>query len=84
MFTSGRPGFITQDEESSGVVDVTSMLKKGKGDKSSYYMLVAQIHSTPALARPDIATGNALLANAVEGGQWYIMEVPNWAAVYNQ
>ena len=84
MFTSGRPGFITQDEESSGVVDVTSMLKKGKGDKSSYYMLVAQIHSTPALARPDIATGNALLAKAVEGGQWYIMEVPNWAAVYNQ
>ena len=84
LFTTGRTGFITQDEESSGVVDVTSMLKKGKGDKSSYYMLVAQIHAAPALARPDIATGNALLANAVEGGQWYIMEVPNWAAVYNQ
>ena len=84
LFTTGRTGFITQDEESSGVVDVTSMLKKGKGDKSSYYMLVAQIHATPALARPDIAAGNTTLANAVEGGQWYIMEVPNWAAVYNQ
>ena len=84
MFATGGAAFITQDEESSGVVDVTDMLKKGKGDKSHYYMLVAQVHSTPALARPDIAAGNTTLANAVEGGQWYIMEVPNWEAVYNQ
>ena len=84
LVVEGQSGFITKDEESSGVIDVTDMLKTGKNDKSHYYMLVAQVHSTPALARPDIAAGNASLANAVEGGQWYIMEVPNWAAVYNQ
>lgn len=80
----GRTGFITKDEESSGVVDITDMVKTGKNDKSRYYMLVAQVHSTPALARPDVSTSNAALANSVEGGQWYIMEVPNWSAVYNQ
>lgn len=84
LVVDGRVGFITKDEESSGVIDVTDMLKSSKTDKSRYYMLVAQVHSTPALARPDIATGNTALAGAVEGGQWYIMEVPNWSAVYNQ
>lgn len=84
LFTTGRPGFITQDEESSGIIDVTELLKAGKNDKSRYYMLVAQVHSTPALARPDVSSSNTSLVNSLEGGQWYIMEVPNWTAVYNQ
>jgi len=84
LVVEGRAGFITKDEESSGVIDVTETLKTSKSDKSRYYMLVAQVHSTPALARPDIAAGNTALAGALEGGQWYIMEVPNWSAVYNQ
>lgn len=84
LVTEGRTGYITKDEESSGIIDMTDMMKKSKSDKTRYYMLVAQVHSTPALARPDIAAGNTTIANAVEGGQWYIMEVPNWSAVYNQ
>lgn len=43
MFTTGRPGFITQDEESSGIIDVSDIL--GRPDS---YIYVDQIHAAPA------------------------------------
>ena len=74
--------FITQDEESSGIVDVTSYLRTGKSDKAKYYMMVAQIHATPAKSRPDLTPAPADIANAIEGGQWYVMKVNDWSSVY--
>jgi hypothetical protein len=81
-FTTGATGFITSDEESSGIVEVSNELRTSKTDKASYYMFVAQIHATPAKARPDMDATDATLAKAVEGGQWYILKITNWADVY--
>jgi len=42
LFTPGVPGVITQDEESSGVIDVTALL----GDSDTHaYLLDAQVHA---------------------------------------
>ena len=81
-FDSTRPNFITQDEESSGIIEVSQELRTSKNDKANYYMFVAQIHATPAKARPDMAADDATLAKAVEGGQWYILKITNWTDVY--
>ena len=81
-FTSTGASFITQDEESSGIVDVTTELRTSKSDTASYYMFVAQVHATPAKSRPDLDPADATLAKAVEGGQWYILKITNWADVY--
>ena len=81
-FTSTGASFITQDEESSGIIDVTAELRTSKSDTASYYMFVAQIHATPAKARPDLDPADATLAKAVEGGQWYILKITNWTDVY--
>jgi hypothetical protein len=50
-------------------------------------VLNAQVHATGAdllKARPDITTeaGKSALLNAVEGGQVYLLTIPNWTAVY--
>lgn len=42
-FISGNAGFLTQDEESSGVIDVSSLLGQGR------YLLTTQVHK----ANPD-------------------------------
>jgi hypothetical protein len=83
-FKQGGAEFITNDEESSGIIDVTSFLKKGKSDKATYFMFNAQVHAPAAKARMDItdATAVANLATAIEGGQWYVMKVTNWKKVY--
>ena len=82
-FTTGATAFITQDEESSGIIDVTKYLKSGSSDKAKYYMLVAQIHATPAKSRPDLSPTPFGIENAVEGGQWYVMKVNNWTGIYS-
>ncbi len=60
QFTPGAPGFITQDEESSGVIDVTSIW--GDADTRAY-LLDAQIHK---------ATGDPA---TVEPGQLLLMTI---------
>lgn len=55
-------GTLTKDEESSGVIDVTSLL--GRNDGRTYFLLVVQNHAT--------ATG-ANAAELVEGGQLLLM-----------
>jgi hypothetical protein len=82
-FAEGAAAFITRDEESSGIIDVTQYLKNGTSDKAKYYMLVAQVHASPAKSRPDLPAETFELANAVEGGQWYVMKVNSWAGIYS-
>lgn len=60
QFTPGAAGFITQDEESSGVIDVTNLL--GDSDTRAY-LVDAQVHA---------ATGNPA---TVEPGQLLVMYV---------
>ena len=60
FFTAGQPGFLTQDEESSGVIDVTDLL--GDNDTRAY-LVDAQIHT---------ASGDP---TTVEPGQLSVMYV---------
>jgi hypothetical protein len=46
-------------------------------------MLVAQVHASPAKSRPDLPDATFELADAVEGGQWYVMKVNSWAGIYS-
>jgi hypothetical protein len=81
-FVSSSATFITQDEESSGIIDVTEFYKSSKSDKAKYYMLVAQVHATVEKSRPDLTAGQ-VKSQANEGGQWYLMKVNDWSAIYS-
>lgn len=72
LFTSGQPGFLTQDEESSGIIDVSSIL----GYKAM--ILVAQIHGTvgiPAAASTVeiVENGQLLLMREVDNGSYSVV-----------
>ena len=58
-FTPGAAGFVTQDEESSGVIDVTALLGSGG---SQAFLLDVQAH-------------NPIPGELVEGGQLLVMYV---------
>lgn len=85
-FKPGGAAFITRDEESSGVTDITEFLAKGDSDKNSYYVFDAQVHASTLASRPDLAGASAAtkaaLAQAIEGGQLYVMTVSDWTKVY--
>lgn len=61
-YATGVTGTLTKDEESSGVIEVTSIL--GRNDGKRYYLLTVQNHA-PATG------GNA--TELVEGGQLLLM-----------
>lgn len=66
QFTVGAPGFITQDEESSGVIEVTSLFRDVEGYDTAayrYFLLDAQVHK--ATVDPEL----------VELGQLLMMKV---------
>jgi len=44
--------------------------------------MVAQVHATPAKSRPDLNPAPTDIANAIEGGQWYVMKINDWSSVY--
>ncbi len=87
-FAKGAAQLLTLDEESSGIIDVTSMMAK-KGDTSTYFLLNAQVHTSGVIAaRPDLANRSALTKTrlnnaAVEGGQFYLMTVRDWNSVFS-
>ena len=85
-FKPGSAAFITRDEESSGITDVSEFLRTGPTDKTSYYVYDAQVHASTLASRPDLAGSSAAikaaLTAAIEGGQLYVMTVRDWAAVY--
>lgn len=85
MNAANAATFMTIDEESSGVTDVTSVLRAGNSDTAAYFVLDAQIHAKPSVARPDIVDAGAkakLDEMAVEGGQLYVLKITDWSAVY--
>jgi hypothetical protein len=82
-FKAGAAKFMTRDEETSGVIHVTSVLNKSDG--ASYFMFNAQVHTTIAISRPDLAKAAniaQLQAEAVEGGQYYLMKISDWNKVF--
>ena len=84
-FAPGGAAFITKDEESSGVTDVTEFMKTSDTDANSYFVFDAQVHVPTAAARPDLAAdkvASAALASALEGGQLYLMTISDWSTVY--
>jgi hypothetical protein len=84
-FITGASKFITQDEESSGVINVNKFLKAA-GDTKSHFFLNAQVHAKLSVARPDLVAGLATQAameldnKAIEGGQYYHLAV-DWTKV---
>ena len=86
-FLKSGPEFITEDEESSGIIDATEFFSK-PDDTKAYFFFNAQIHSKGAiLARPDLAKRSAVKKAAidtatVEGGQFYIMTISDWNKVF--
>ncbi len=84
-FAKGASNFITIDEETSGVTDVTEFLAQGASDTSEYFLFDAQVHVPAAQARPDAsATERAAMSSAIEGGQLYKLTIPAsaWATIY--
>jgi len=87
-FMKGGSEFMTEDEESSGIIDATKLLAK-PGDTNSYFFFNAQVHTTGAVvARPDLnarskATKTAIDTKTIEGGQFYVMTISNWDTVFN-
>ena len=88
-FIKGGSEFITEDEESSGIIDATKLLAK-PGDTNAYFFFNAQIHNSAGAiaARPDLAARSAtkkaeINTATVEGGQFYVMTISNWDTVFN-
>jgi hypothetical protein len=84
-FAKGGANFITNDEETSGIINVNQFLKAA-GDNKSYFFLNAQVHaklsaSYPALvANLGAAEVTTLDNHAVEGGQYYKLVI-DWTKV---
>lgn len=88
MFVKGGSQFITEDEESSGIIDATPLMAKA-GDTNSYFFFNAQVHTpTGAVAaRPDLINRSASRKDAintatVEGGQYYLMKISDWDSLF--
>jgi len=65
-FITGAANFLTQDEEASGVIDITDLFKNVPGydvKTMRYYLLDTQAHYPIA-------------GEAVEGGQLQLLAVP--------
>ena len=58
-FTAEGSKFMTLDEESSGIIDVSEFLRKGN-DTKTYFMLNAQIHTYSGVATVDPGVKGAL------------------------
>lgn len=80
-FASDATSLITIDEESSGMVNANAFLKKS-GDTASYFFFNAQVHSTTSKARLE-STSESLDQAAIEGGQFYLLKISDWAKIFN-
>lgn len=82
LFGVGAPGRLTNDEESSGIIDVTKLVAEA-GDTANYFLFNAQVHTKPSVTRPDLVKGmtpgqiTAFDSLVVEGGAIYLMKIDN-------
>jgi hypothetical protein len=67
------PAFLTNDEESSGIVDAERQLGRG------WFFFDAQVHTAKGLPA---GTGPNTIAELVENGQLLVLKVRDWDAVY--
>ncbi len=67
----------TQDEESSGIIDVEDIMPRA--GKDGVFLFDAQIHTSTGLPA---GTGPGTVQELVENGQLLLLEVDDWAAVY--
>jgi secreted PhoX family phosphatase len=78
-FSPTGANFITNDEESSGVINANKLMQKSKSDPYSYFFFNAQVHTTggAAKARPDLSPADLTAFNnaTYEGGQYYLLKV---------
>jgi len=78
---------MTIDEESSGIIDVTSMLAK-PGDTTKYFYFNTQVHTTGAYtARPDLSNKTStgitkFNQKTLEGGAFYRLAISDWKTVF--
>jgi Ca2+-binding RTX toxin-like protein len=63
QFVTGGTGFITQDEEASGIIDVTDLLGHTGG---RVYLTSDQIHQNLRVADPELAESGQFLAMYVD------------------
>jgi len=86
-FAKDASKFMTIDEESSGILDVTSLVAK-PGDTAKHFYFNAQVHTTGGYtARPDLTTkttGGILKFNqkTLEGGGYYKLTISDWKTVF--
>jgi len=84
-FAAGGANFITNDEESSGIINVNQFLKPA-GDSKSYFFFNAQVHAKLSASYPGLVASlsttdvMALDNAAVEGGQYYKLVI-DWTKV---
>jgi len=89
-FATGAAQFMTIDEESSGIINVTKLLATGPSDKNHYFFFNAQVHTTGgALARPDLSQTSKIRKAAIdkatiEGGAYYLMTISSWDSVFTK
>lgn len=74
-FALGGASFMTQDEESSGIVDAEKILGK-KGT----FLFDAQVHTAAGLPA---GTGPNTVQEYVEHGQLLVLRVDKWKSVYS-
>lgn len=72
-FTIGSPLFMTQDEETSGIIDAETLLGPGT------FLLDIQVHTANGLPA---GTGPDTVEEYVQHGQLLVMQVRSWASVY--
>jgi len=86
-FAKDGSKFMTIDEETSGIFDVTSLVSK-PGDTAKHFYFNAQVHTTGGYtARPDLTTkttGGILKFNqkTLEGGAYYSLTISDWKTVF--
>ena len=73
LFGAGSPNQITNDEESSGIIDATDTFGPGN------WLLDAQVHTADGLPPGE---GEGTVEELVEKGQLIRMDVTDWSAVY--
>jgi hypothetical protein len=80
-FGGTDPSWLTQDEESSGVIDAAGLIGGG------WFLFNAQVHTSNTNASPAASTAAGKIAGStsyeVENGQIMAMKV-NWAQVFDE